>query len=417
MSKGIGEKVLEAVDSLIYIFREGVKGSKAYKLLLAGLGIMAVYGIYLWIFVQHAPIFLGSDNGGLYMTGVNEDVPWGLYISFFTFWVGVAASAVIFSFAGYVFGDKEFKRIVPLAEAQAVIALIITVWGIVANLGHPERGLIYMPRFENLRSMLDWDFTVIFTYMGLNAIAFVYTIHKYRRGEEVPWKFLVIFMIVSTPFAIGIHTVTAWIFHALTARPALNTALLAPRFIATAFASGPALLLIVVYLAEKYTDWFKVDLKLYRTTLNVIVVALATGLFFTLAEIHEAFWYTTEPLKRSQLLATFLGGPSLLLTFMIWLWIGLGTAAALLGMAPPMRKSKKKIVYIALLTFIAVFSEKTLSTILPGFIINPIHVPAEYHITPIEVFVGIGIHATVFILYAILIKSYLITLRAKGVNV
>lgn len=405
------------LGTLAYIFREGLRGPTAYKMLLAGLALMAVYGVYLWVFVQHAPVFLASNSGGLVLTGVNEDVPWGLYISFFTFWVGVAASAVIFSFAAYVFGDKHFKRIVPLAEAQAIVALVITVWGIVANLGRPERALVLMPQLANPRSMLDWDFIVIFTYMALNAVAFVYTVHKYRLGEDLPRGFIVPFMIVSTPFAIGIHTVTAWMFHALTSRPALNTALLAPRFIATAFASGPALLLLLVYILEKTTSWLKVDFSVYRRTLNVIVISLATGLFFTPAEFHEALWYTTEPLKRGQLLATLLGGGIPLLTTLFWLWLSLGVAAAILGMLPPVRSSKAGIAFTALVTFIAVFSEKTLATILPGFVVNPLGLQASYNITPLEVFVSIGIHATVFILFAILVRSYIVTLRSMEAGV
>jgi len=407
----------EYVDTLIYIFRTGLQGGKAYKIMLAGLGVMAAYGIYLWIFVQHAPIFLKSDYGGLVMTGVSEDVPWGLYISFFTFWVGVAASAVIFSFAAYVFNDKEFKKIVPFAEAQAVIALIITISGITANLGRPIRASYEMPQFANLRSMLDWDFTVIFTYMILNAVAFIYTINAIRHGRPMSKKFIIAYMIISTPFAIGIHSVTAWIFHALTARPALNTALLAPRFIATAFASGPALLLLLIYILERTVPEFKVDFSVYRKTLNVIVIALATGLFFTLAELHEVFWYTTEPMKLRQFEATFFGGPIPMLTALTWTWIAFGIAAVILGILPGMRKSKTSIVFIALITFIGVFAEKTLATILPGFVINPVGLPAHYEIVPIEYFVSIGIHATVFILFAILARAYLVTyLRYGGVK-
>ena len=404
----------EYVDTIIYILKEGVSGGRAYRLLLAGLAIMAIYGVYLWIFVQHAPIFLGLDKGGLVMTGVNEDVPWGLYISFFTFWVGVAASGVIFSFAAYVFNDKEFKKVVPLAEAQAVVALIITVWGIVANLGRPIRATFEMPRFENLRSMLDWDFTVIFTYMILNAIAFIYTVNQMRLGKPVSKKFIIPYMIISSPFAIGIHTVTAFIFHALTARPALNTALLAPRFIATAFASGPALLLILLYIAERTIPEFKVDFSVYKKTLNVIIISLTTGLFFTLAEVHEVFWYTTEPLKKAQFIATFYGGPIPMLTALTWTWIAFGVAAVLLGILPQMRKAKESIVLIALITFIGVFAEKTLATILPGFVINPVGLPSHYEIAPIEYFVSVGIHSTVFILYAILARSYLSTLLKYG---
>ena len=171
----------------------------------------------------------------------------------------------------------------------------------------------------------------------------------------------------------------------------------------------------MLYLLEWSIDWFKVDISVYRKTLNVIVVALATGLFFTLAELHEVFWYTSEPLKREQYLATLLGGNSLLTTLM-WLWISLGTAATILGIIPSVRASKAGIAFISLVTFVAVFSEKTLATILPGFIVNPLGLKSEYHITPIEVFVSIGIHATVLILFAILIRAYVASLRGREVS-
>ena len=390
---------------IVEIFRRGLKGSKAYYLFLGGLGVIAAYGIYVWVAIQHAPVFLGTDYGGLVFTGANESVPWGIYIAFFIFWIGVAASAVILSFAAYVYGLKEFKKVVVIAEAQAVVALIIAVLGIVAMLGRPGRALFLMPQFANLRSMLDWDFIVIFTYMGLNAIAYIYTVKKYYYGEELSRKFLVGYLVVSTPFAIGIHTVTAMIFQALTARPILNSALLPARFLATAFASGPAILLVVVAIAEKYGG-LKVSIDLYRKTLQVMVFSLATGLFFTLVEAHKVFWYTAEELEKLQAETLFFGKFYPPVGVLFWIWIALGVAAVILPIiSRDVRETKRGILYVSGLIIIAVILEKSVVTLYPAFIPDTLGRVHPYYPTATEYVVLAGYHAALLILYAILAKT------------
>ncbi len=390
---------------LVDVFKRGLRGSPAYYLFLGGLGVIAGYGIYVWVAIQHAPVFLGADYGGLVLTGANESVPWGIYIAFFIFWIGVAASAVILSFAAYVYGLKEFKKVVVIAEAQAVVSLIIAVLGIVAMLGRPVRAMFLMPQFANLRSMLDWDFIVIFTYMGLNAVAYLYTLRKYSMGEELSRKFLVAYLVVSTPFAIGIHTVTAMIFQALTARPILNTPLLPARFLATAFASGPAILLLVVAIAEKYAG-FRVEFDLYKRTLQVMILSLATGLFFTLVEAHEVFWYTTEELKKLQAETLFFGKFYPPVGVLFWLWIALGVAAVLLPLlSRDVRETKRGVLYVSVLIIIAVVMEKSVVTLYPAFIPDTLGRVHPYYPTPTEYVVLAGYHAALFILYAILAKT------------
>ena len=391
-------------DTLVIIVKEGFRGSRRYYLAMTGLTLLAIYGLYLWIAIQHAPVFLGKDYGGLVLTGMNDTVIWGLYISFFIFWVGVAAAGIAFSIAAYVFQNKEFMKIAVMGEVQAVAALIIVLLLIVVDLGRPIRAMFEMPFLPNIRSMLDWDFIVISTYLVLNLIAVYVTVHYYRQDKPIPRRFLVPFMAIAAPFAIGIHTVTAFISQALTARPAWNSPLLAPRYVATAFAAGPAALLIALYLAERYIDGFHVSMEVYKKTLYLIAGATVVGLYFTFSEAHEAFWYTTEPLKWAQLKEVFYGLHVPYLAVLQWLWIGLGAAAVILSLIPVTHRSKGMIVFIASLVFVAVVAEKTLTVLLPAFIPGSLGEIRPYHPTPIEYGITIGVHAIGLLIYLWLAK-------------
>ena len=399
-------------ETIKFIFREAfVTRNPYYYVLLLVLATVAGYGIYLYIFVQHAPVFLGAEEGGLILTALSDSVPWGLYVSFFVFWVGVAAAGIMFGVAAYVFRDKEFMKVAVLGETLAVAALIIVFTLIMVDVGRPIRALILIPQLPNIRSMLDWDFIVLTTYLVLNLIAIVATVHYYRQDRAIPWKFLVPFIIIAAPFAIGIHTVTAFIFQALTARPIWNSPLMAPRFVATAFASGPALLLVILYIIEKYVGWFRVSLDVYRKTLYVSVIALMVGLYFTLSEAQEIFWYTTEPMKRAQAENLFFGYHLPYLAVLMWLWIGLGIAASVLGVLPRVHQSKEAIVAVSAIMVTAVIAEKTMTIVIPGFVPGSLGEVRPYYPTAIEAAITLGAHALGFLVFTLLARPALQALR------
>ncbi|ALL00536.1 Polysulfide reductase [Pyrodictium delaneyi] len=396
------------LDTIKFIVREALlNGGRRYYLALIGLLIVALYGMYLWIFVQHAPIFLGKEEGGLILTDLSDSVPWGIYIAFFVFWVGVAAAGIVFGIAAYVFGDKEFKKVAVLGEVQAVAAIITVLLLITVDIGRPFRAMILMPQLPNLRSMLDWDFIVLTGYLTLNLIGMLVTVHYYRQDKPLPKKFIVPFITIAAPFAIGIHTVTAFISQALTARPIWNSPLLAPRYVATAFASGPAILLLALYLAERYMKGFKVDFSVYKKTLYVIVGSLVVGLYFTLSEVHEIFWYTTEPMKKAQAQVLFLGYHLPYLAKMMWLWIGLGIAAVILGILPRVHNSKKGIILVSVITIVAVVAEKTMTIIIPAFVPGTLGEVHPYYPTALEIGITAGVHAIGILIYLLLARPAL----------
>ena len=398
--------ILEIIETIKFIIDEFFRSSKRFWLALAGLGIITAYGLYLWFFVQHGIVLFGFEEGGMIYTAMSDSVIWGMYISFFIFWVGVAAAGIVFGIAAYVFNVPSFKKIAVIGEAQAVMALIIALQLVIVDIGRPIRALLLMPLLPNLRSMFDWDFLVLTSYLILNLIGYLYTVNMYRQDRGLPKKFTNIFITIAAPLAIGIHTVTAFISQPLTARPIWNSPLLAPRYVATAFASGPAILLITVYLASKNIDEFEVDFELYKKTLYVIVASLVVGMYFTLTEVQELFWYTTEPSKFIQANTLIFGKDLPWIGYLFWGWVILGIIAILMPIASSYyRNTVNGIMAVCILTVIAVIFEKTFTIVLPAFLPDTLGLRVGYYPTPLEIFITLGIHGLGIIIFMILAKA------------
>ncbi len=443
--------IREILETIWYIIKEGLGGDVAHYLVLAALALVASYGLSIWIGVQHAPIFLNADYGGMITTALSYHVPWGMYIAFFIFWVGVAAAGVVFGLAAYVFKHPVFKKVAVLGEGQAVAALVIALMLVFMDVGRPIRTIfklalpIMMGHPPNIHSMFDWDFIVLNTYLIANLLAYFYTVHRYRRDLPLPpwWSYT---MVILGPLAIGIHTVTAFISQALTARPIWNSPLLAPRYVATAFAAGPALLILALMVLEKKMKGFKEIMseeewmKLYKLTLYVVIASTVVGLYFTLSEAHEVYWYTTEPLKLQQANILFKGIKYIMnhyhnvmdvvnlqlqnlppaqreamakklmcglqyLYVMTWGWIILGSLAVLLATFTRLKNSRAGIAFISILVIIAVIMEKTMTVLLPAYIPDTLGVIYPYIPTPVEIAITVGAHALGFLAYVIIIRA------------
>ena len=191
---------------------------------------------------------------GLHTTGMGDEVSWGLYVANFTFLVGMAAAAVMMVIPAYVFKDKQMHRMVIFAELFAVAALVMCILFISVDVGRPDRAWHIIPGlgiFNWPSSLLSWDVIVLNVYLALNLYVCAHVLfQKYRKKEPVKWLYLpVVFLAIA--WAPSIHTVTAFLFQGLAARPLWNTALIAPRFIASAFAAGPAFMLLVFMLLDR----------------------------------------------------------------------------------------------------------------------------------------------------------------------
>ncbi len=338
---------------------------------------------------------------GLGITGMSRDVSWGLYIANFTFFVGIAASAVVLILPYYLHNQKAFARLVVLGEFLAVVAVTVSMLFVVVDLGQPSR-VFNLFLHPSPTSVLFWDVIVLSIYLLLSIIIGWSTLDAEHKSE-MPRPWIKPLILISIPLAISIHTVTALIYSGLEARPFWFTALMAPRFLASAFASGPALLLIIVIIIKRLTR-FTIGKEAIQKVATIITYALILSMFFFLLELFTAFYGgVPEHLTHFQYLLFGLGNGSKLVP-LAWLSIGLFCASIVLLLIPLTRNNESILLFICVFIIISIWIDKGLGLIIPGFIPNPMGEVYEYWPTIPEAFITIGVWAIGLLLLTVLYK-------------
>jgi len=345
--------------------------------------------------------YLRQWDYGLSITGLSRNISWGLYIANFTFFVGVAASAVIVVLPYYLHNTKEFGRITVLGEFLAVGAVVMSVLFIFADLGQPAR-VINVLLHPSPTSLLFWDMIVLTGYFILNLLLGWASLDAEYKGEPtVAWIKPLVFL--SIPWAISIHTVTAFIYSGLGARPFWLTALLAPRFLSSAFASGPALLIMITLILKKYAR-FDAGKEAIQKVAQIATYALAITLFFLLVELFTVF-YSSVPEHREhfEYLLFGLQGESGLVP---WTWSSLFLASiAFVLLINPATRKKESILFAACLAaFVSIWIDKGLGLIVPGFVPSPLGEITAYAPTIPEILITAGIWGCGFLIISLLYK-------------
>lgn len=396
------ERKISVTGILKEIITNMFGGGPFYKALIAVLSIFIITGIYAWNL---------QLTYGLIVTGMRDPVSWGLYISNFTFLVGIAAAAVAVVAGGYIFKDNSLKKVTIPAEILAISAIIMVMLFVLVDLGRPERviellPIIGTPNFPS--SMMVWDFLVLSTYLILNIVAVTYSLACYRAGREPSGKVIMPIVGISLPFAISIHTVTAFIYQALVARPYWHSAILAPRFIASALASGPALLILILLIIHKFTD-LDIPRNVFNKLALIILLSLATNLFLFLSEVFTVLWYSNrEALHLESIMYALIGYKGHInVAFFTWVAIALDVAALMLLINPTTRSDLRSLVMASIYIIFGIWLEKGMGTIIPGFIPTPIGELWEYWPTIVEWAISIGIYALGFLVFALLLKGSL----------
>ncbi|MBC7239437.1 MAG: polysulfide reductase NrfD, partial [Chloroflexi bacterium] len=211
----------------------------------------------------------------------------GLYIGQFTFLVGVAASAVMVVLPYYLHNVKEFGRITIFGEFLAVSAVIMCLLFVIVDLGKPAR-VFNMIVYPTPNSILFWDMVVLTGYLLLNLII-GWNVLESERNEVPPPRWVRTLVYVSIPWAISIHTVTAFLYAGLPGRHYWLNPLLAARFLASAFASGPALLIILAFIIRRVTSFDPGREAITKLSL-IVAYALTTSMFFLGLELFTALY-------------------------------------------------------------------------------------------------------------------------------
>ena len=380
-------------DSLDVITR----GSKKYHLWMGFLTLIMLIGMYCYSF---------QLDQGLSVTGMTDRVSWGLYISNFTFLVGVAAAAVMLVMPTYVLKDIDFKQAVLIGEGLAVAALIMCLAFVVADMGGPSVLWHMIPGigvFNFPNSMLTWDVIVLNGYLFLNISIPFYILFRHYQGKKSKTSVYVPGALLSVFWAVAIHLVTAFLYQGLQARPFWNNALLGPRFLASAFAAGPALIIIILAIIRTYTA-FKIDDKTIKKLALVVTVAAQINLIMLISELFKEFYAQTHHSESAYYLFFGLDGKTALLPW-IWTSITLNVTATIILTFHKLRNNFKFLFFACFILFVAIWIEKGFGLIVPGFIPGPYGKIAEYTPTIIEIGVTLGIWSLGAFIFTMLAKT------------
>ena len=372
--------------------REMVRGGPAYWRWL---------GLNVALCAIGFAFYLRQLDRGLVVTGMSDQVSWGFYIANFTYLVGMAAAAVMLVIPVYIYHNRELHDLVIFGELFAVAAIIMALLFVTADLGRPDRFHHLMLRFNFPRSMLTWDVIVLNGYLLLNLHICGYLIYCAYRKRPPSRMFYIPFVFVAIAWAISIHTVTAFLYSGLGGRPFWNSAVLAPRFLASAFAAGPAFLILTLSVLKAYTA-YEVPEKAFMTLRNTVTIALSINMFLLGSEAFTEFYTGTTHAASAVYLFLGLHGHSGLVPW-IWSAIGLNTAALVLLFT---RWTRRMPVLQAacVMLIVGVWIEKGMGLIIPAFIPTPLGEIVEYMPSLNEVFVTLGIWAGGLLVYAILIR-------------
>jgi len=376
------------------VLEKALKGSRGYGIWVAFLLLLTGIGFFF---------YLKQLDYGLGITGMSRDVSWGLYIAQFTFLVGVAASAVMLVMPYYLHDFKAFGKITLLGEFLAVSAVIMCLTFVLVDLGRIDRAM-NMILHPSPKSILFWDMVVLNGYLLINIITGWTVLESEKQGVPPPaWVKPIIYL--SIPWAVSIHTVTAFIYAGLPGRGFWLTAIMAPRFLASAFASGPALLILFCLILKRFTK-FDAGEKAVQTLSKIVTYALAVSIFFVLVELFTAF-YSQIPSHMHHLVYLFRGleGHNMIANSMTLSALFAFAALALL-IVPKTRKREPVLALACGLTFVSLWIEKGLGLVITGFIPSPLEALTDYVPTGPEIAITVGVWAMGFLLVTIFYKIF-----------
>lgn len=366
--------------------KQGYWGWLIFLLAVMGAGL----GCYLYQFQE-----------GLRITGMSRDVSWGFYIAQFTYLVGVAASGVMVVLPYYLHDYKAFGRITILGEFLAIAAVTMCILFIFVDLGNPVR-IMNVLLYPTPNSILFWDMIVLNGYLLLNLFIGWNVLSSERKGVHYPsWVKVLIY--ISIPWAFSIHTVTAFLYAGLPGRHYWLTAILAARFLASAFCSGPALLLLLCLIVRKVSK-FDPGKEQIRTLGGIITYAMLLNVFFFLLELFTAF-YSKIPghMHTFEFLFAGLEGHGRLAP---WMWTAGGFAfvAVLLLVIPATRRKEDTLAIACASVIISTWIDKGMGLVIGGFTPNPFERVTEYWPTTPEIIITLGVWATGFFILTVLYK-------------
>ncbi|MBI5048766.1 MAG: polysulfide reductase NrfD [Deltaproteobacteria bacterium] len=383
-----------AIDFVKYVLTGGIR----YYVWLGILGILIVpwaYGAYQQL-IAH----------GMIVAGFTDQISWAIYEGNFIFLVGVAAAAVTVVFPYYVYKYKPLKDVVLIGEMLAITAVIMVIIFIVFHMGRPDRAWHMIPVigiFNWPNSMLAWDVLVIYGYLFLNFVCGFYNMHQTYTGRPINEMFYKTFIYIAIMWAPSIHIVTAFLLNTMPARPMWFHSIMPIKFLSTAFAAGPALIIATLLIIRKRTD-LKIPDEAINFLSQVMLWCLGIAIILTFSEVVTELYPSTEHADQLKYALFGLHGMTKIVP---WLWASwiIMICSFLLLLIPGIRKNYNILPVICVVMFIGIWIEKGIALVIPGMVPSPIGEIAEYSPTWIEIFITIGNWAIGLAIFTFLVKG------------
>jgi molybdopterin-containing oxidoreductase family membrane subunit len=342
---------------------------------------------------------------GLIVTAMRDQVSWAFYIGNFTFLVGVAAAAVVLVIPAYVYDWKPIRQIVVYGELLAVSAIVMCFLFVLVDIGRPDRVWHLIPWVGHLNfpsSLLAWDVIVLNLYFLLNLVVVTHILYRAFTGRPYATRLVVPLVLLSIPMAVGIHTVTAFLYNGLAARPYWNSSILAPQFLASAFCSGPAILLIMLQLLRRFTRFEIQDDAIHKIA-ELMAYAMFLNLFLHGAEAFKEFYSDTQHLLYTKYWYSGLGAHRTLVPY-AWSAVALNLLAFALFIVPATRRRWLTLNLGCLATYAGVYIEKGMGLIIPGLTPDTLGEIYEYSPTLTELRIAAGIFSVGFLIFTLMLK-------------
>lgn len=372
------------------------RGNRAYWAWLTFLGVLIVSG---------GLAYAHQVSIGLSTSAMRDQVSWGYYIGNFTFLVGVAAAAVVLVIPAYIYDWKPIREIVIYGELLAISAIVMCLLFVLVDIGRPDRFWHLLPPMGHLnfpQSILAWDVLVLNIYFAINFVVATHILYRAFHGRHYDKRVVVPLVLLSIPMAVGIHTVTAFLFNGLAARPYWNSSILAPQFLASAFCSGPAILLVVLQLLRKFTRFEIKDEAIWKIA-ELMAYAMFLNLFLHGAEAFKEYYSDTEHLLYTRYWFQGIGEHRTLVPY-AWAAVALNVSAFLLFIMPAARRNRVTLNIGCFATYAGCYIDKGMGLIIPGLTPDALGEIYVYFPTMNEFRVAAGVFAIGFLVFTLMLK-------------
>lgn len=350
---------------------------------------------------------------GLVTTNMSDQVSWGVYISNFTFIVGVAAAAAMLVIPVYIYDNEELHDLVIFGELLAVASILMCLAFVTVDLGRPDRFWHLIPgigQFNFPHSMLSWDVVVLNGYLFLNVYICGYLLYCRYRGRKPSKWFYIPFVFIAIVWAISIHTVTAFLYVGLGGRHFWNSAIVGPRFLASAFTAGPALIILALQVIRKVTSYRITD-KALLTLRGIVQVSMLINVFLLLNELFKEFYSKSKNISSATYLFFGLEGHHALVP---WIWTAvIFNLIAMVIFVLPFSRSLKWLDLACVLAIVGIWIEKGMGLVVPGFIPTPLGEIVEYSPSVNETLICLGIWAFGFLAYTVFLRMSVPILQGR----